>query len=139
MGGRRYPSNFSLPIDGVAEDYATDQKGRMLGGVVAKGLYTLLNAQSALVAVNDDSKAVYDIAGGTYSWTVEATTWGGATATLYRRKLTGVWTPVVLDGGGNAALTADGHIELAVTEGTALKVVVTGTAPTNMFSNLAGF
>ncbi len=95
--------------------------------------YTLLNEASA-------TSATYErIRGGAYLWTVEGGTWGGATATLQQLKLDGTtWATILTVNGGDAALTEDGELRVALKQGVTIRVLISGGPPSGINSTLAG-
>lgn len=114
---------------------AVDTAGNVTG-FGAKAQYQLLTAQSAV----GNGPQAGPINGGDYLWRVTATAWGGATATLQFLDLDGsTWSPVRNAANtADVALTANGTVAIGLSQGTIVRVAVTGTAPTNMNSQIAG-
>lgn len=109
---------------------AVNESGDYGGGPTAYALAT----NGTLAA------SVGPVRGGDYIWACEATAWNGATATLQYLGQDGVtWRNI-----RNAANTADvtissnGQVALGVGQGSTLRVVLSGGAPTGFYSNLAG-
>jgi hypothetical protein len=99
-----------------------------------KRQYTLLTAATAT------GQQVGPISGGDYVWRVESTNFNGATATLQFLGLDGTtWYPVRNAANtADVALTATGSVAVGVSQGSFLRVNITGGSPAAMNSSLGG-
>lgn len=99
-----------------------------------KKQYTLLSGATAT------GQSVGPVSGGDYVWRAESSNFNGATATLQFLGLDGTtWYPVRnAANSADVSLTATGSVPVGVSQGSFLRVAITGGTPTAMNSALGG-
>ena len=125
------------PIIGVNPDamratptISVDENGDYGGGPKAYALAT-----AGVLAPTSGS-----VRGGDYIWACEATAWNGATATLQTLGQDGTTWRNMRNAANTAdvTMTATGTVGIGAGQGSSFRVMLTGGAPANFYSNLAG-
>lgn len=92
---------------------------------IRNGVFTLLSNATA-------TGQQAQLPGGRYIWTVNASNWNGATASLQSVGADGTTLMTA------TSLTADGNAEVIVGQDAKVQVTITGGPPTAVFSTLRG-